>query len=185
MAGLQRAAGDAWSVEYLACDPIPPAVAAKTAKPFVDSFANIAAARHASMLRKIGAPPPSLRPPPPVPPSPAAAQPSPKAAGKARDRTVERSQAAHLAVLHDGGAVGAAAVPSSLPADSTQSAASPADRAAAGDAAQPESGSRRGPRALEDMLVAQRSALEPDPFLTVTYAPSTCRRCRALPVPAS
>lgn len=173
VAGLQRAAGEEWSVEYLASNPIPPTVDGKTAKPFVDSFANIAAARHASMLRKIGAPPPSLRPSPPAAPSsPASAHPTARGASKARDRTVERSQAAHLAELHDGGsaATAAAAAPGSPPGDSGQNAASTLPCAAANDGAQAEGGASRRPRALEEMLVAQRSALEPDPFLTVTCA---------------
>ena len=164
-AGLQRAGGDAWSVEAIVQDLPPSEAGVKPTKPFVDTFANICAARHASMLRKIGVPPPT------PPPEPAAAiqtvQARAKGGGK-RDRGVELLQASHLAALQ--GRCGTAADSSG---GRTHKADAQAQSSAAGGTIADEVAAdaiRRRPRALEEMLVAQRSSLEPDPFLTVTCA---------------
>eukprot|EP00892_Ulva_mutabilis_P000268 jgi/Ulvmu1/10241/UM060_0042.1 len=166
--GLHRAGGGAWSVHAVAQELVPSAAGAKTARPFVDSFENICAARHMTMLKKIGAAPPKPRPPPPPPAVPATTARA-KGPGK-RGRGVELSQAAHLAAL-DGSSSGDDAGSSDAVAPGCAESVlteAPLFEGGAADGAAAEGGSRRRPRALEEMLVAQRSALEPDPFLTVT-----------------
>lgn len=124
------------------------------------------------MLRKIGVAPPKPRQPP-ASAAAAAPPPPPKATGKARNRTVELSQAAHLAVLSDDDAASTAPRESTASVPDTPATHSDPDSTAAGSVSS-ERNSRR-PRALEEMLLAQRTTMEPDPFLTVTCASSPSR----------
>ena len=181
-AGLHRVGGDDWSIEALAGSPLPTTPDAKTTKPLVDSFANIAAARHMSMLRKIGVAPPTPRQAPAS--AAAAAPPPPKVTGKARNRTVELSQAAHLAVLSDDDAASTAPRETTASVPDTPATQSGPDSTTAGSVSSSEGNSRR-PRALEEMLLAQRTMMEPDPFLTVTCASRSRSASRAFPLLAS